>query len=203
MLRDKNLVPLSRQHQHALALCVRIDRASPIPESDLAAWQGKSRNIFAPRSRVHFTAEEQFVFPRARTFAELNSLVDELLSEHVWLRERFARAEAESMSAAEVVEFAQRLSAHIRKRRAAGVRTIAGSDERRRTPRGWDKDWTKRSRTPSRLALYLRRKSAVLPVSSPRVCVVAILTPLRGSVIFHLATHSSRCGLYSCAASRL
>ena len=27
MLRDKNLVPLSRQHQHALALCVRINRA--------------------------------------------------------------------------------------------------------------------------------------------------------------------------------
>jgi hypothetical protein len=29
MLRDKGLIPLSRQHQHALALCVRIERASP------------------------------------------------------------------------------------------------------------------------------------------------------------------------------
>ena len=115
MLRDKNLVPLSRQHQHALALCVRIDRASPIPESDLAAWQGEIAQHFRAEIRVHFAAEEQFVFPRARTFAELNLLVDELLSEHVWLRERFARAEAKSMSAAEVVEFAQRLSAHIRK----------------------------------------------------------------------------------------
>ena len=28
MLRDPNLVPLSRQHQHALALCVRINRAA-------------------------------------------------------------------------------------------------------------------------------------------------------------------------------
>ena len=26
MLRDRNLIPLSRQHQHALALCVRLDR---------------------------------------------------------------------------------------------------------------------------------------------------------------------------------
>jgi hemerythrin-like domain-containing protein len=34
MLRDKSLIPLSRQHQHALALCVRIERASPIPETD-------------------------------------------------------------------------------------------------------------------------------------------------------------------------
>ncbi len=115
MLRDKNLVPLSRQHQHALALCVRIERASPIPESDLAAWQGEIVQHFRAEIGVHFAAEEQFVFPRAGTFAELNLLVDELLSEHVWLRERFARAEAESMSAAEVVELAQRLSAHIRK----------------------------------------------------------------------------------------
>ena len=27
MLRDNNLIPLSHQHQHALALCVQIDRA--------------------------------------------------------------------------------------------------------------------------------------------------------------------------------
>ena len=39
MLRDKSLIPLSRQHQHALALCVRIERASPIANSDLKAWQ--------------------------------------------------------------------------------------------------------------------------------------------------------------------
>ena len=26
MLRDRNLIPLSHQHQHALALCVRLDR---------------------------------------------------------------------------------------------------------------------------------------------------------------------------------
>jgi len=115
MLRDKNLVPLSRQHQHALALCVRIERASPIPESDLAAWQGEIAQHFRAEIGIHFAAEEQFVFPRARRFAELNLLVEELLSEHAWLRERFARAEAESMSAAEVVEFAQRLSTHIRK----------------------------------------------------------------------------------------
>jgi hemerythrin-like domain-containing protein len=115
MLRDKNLVPLSRQHQHALALCVRIDRAAPIPESGLAAWQAEIAQHFRSEIRIHFAAEEQFVFPPARTFPELNSLVEELLREHAWLRERFARAEAQDMSAAELVEFAQTLSAHIRK----------------------------------------------------------------------------------------
>jgi hemerythrin-like domain-containing protein len=115
MLRDKNLVPLSRQHQHALALCVRIDRASPIPEPDLAAWQAEIAQHFRAEIGVHFTAEEQFVFPAARTFPELNLLVEQLISEHAWLRERFAKAEAQGMPPEEIAEFAQGLSAHIRK----------------------------------------------------------------------------------------
>jgi hemerythrin-like domain-containing protein len=115
MLRDKNLIPLSRQHQHALALCVRIDRAAPIAESDLAAWQSEIAQHFRTEIRVHFAAEEQFVFPAARAFAELKMLVEELISEHARLRERFAKAEAQGMSSSEIAEFAQGLSAHIRK----------------------------------------------------------------------------------------
>ena len=115
MLRDKNLVPLSRQHQHALALCVRIERASPIPEPDLAAWQAEIAQHFRAEIRIHFAAEEQFVFPAARAFPELNLLVEELISEHAWLRERFAKAEAQGMPGGEIAEFAQGLSAHIRK----------------------------------------------------------------------------------------
>ena len=115
MLRNENLVPLSRQHQHALALCVRIDRATPIAESELAAWQAEIAQHFRSEIRIHFAAEEQFVFPATRAFAELNLLVEELISEHAWLRERFAKAEARCLSGGEVTEFAQRLSAHIRK----------------------------------------------------------------------------------------
>lgn len=115
MLRDKSLVPLSRQHQHALALCVRIDRASPIPESNLAAWQSEISEHFRTQIRIHFAAEEEFVFPVARRFAELNALVADLLADHAWLRTRFAQAEAQSLSVAEITELAQRLSEHIRK----------------------------------------------------------------------------------------
>jgi hemerythrin-like domain-containing protein len=115
MLRDKNLIPLSRQHQHALALCVRIERAAPIAESDLAAWQAEIAQHFRAEIGIHFAAEEQFVFPAARTFPELNLLVEELVSEHAWLRERFAKAEAQDMSGGEIAEFAQGLSGHIRK----------------------------------------------------------------------------------------
>jgi len=115
MLRDKSLVPLSRQHQHALALCVRIDRASPISESDRAQWQTEIAEHFRVEIRVHFVAEEQFVFAAARRFSELETLVELLLSDHAWLRECFSRAEEQSLSSGEITEFAQRLSAHIRK----------------------------------------------------------------------------------------
>jgi hemerythrin-like domain-containing protein len=115
MLRDKSLVPLSRQHQHALALCVRIDRASPIRDTDLAAWQAESVQLFQTEIRFHFTAEEEAVFPAARKFPELTPLVEELISDHVALRELFAKAEAQQMTGTDLLTFAQRMSAHIRK----------------------------------------------------------------------------------------
>ena len=47
MLRDKNLIPLSRQHQHALALCVRIDRASPVGRRRSGGMAGGNRAAFS------------------------------------------------------------------------------------------------------------------------------------------------------------
>lgn len=115
MLRDKSLVPLSRQHQHALALCVRIDRASPLEDSKVSEWQTEIAVQFEAEIKVHFAAEEQFVFPAAREFAELESLVVELMGEHQLLREYFQKAETRSLAAGEISEFVRRLSEHIRK----------------------------------------------------------------------------------------
>jgi len=115
MLRDKNLIPLSHQHQHALALCVRIGRASPVPNADLEAWQAEIVQIFQGEIRIHFAAEEQVLFPAAKTFQELFPLVEELLADHVALRELFGRAEKRSFSAPELSVFGEKLSAHIRK----------------------------------------------------------------------------------------
>ncbi|MFZ0955567.1 MAG: hemerythrin domain-containing protein [Candidatus Sulfotelmatobacter sp.] len=113
MLRDKSLIPLSRQHQHALALCVRVERASPIAEADLPAWRAEIALQFEQEIRIHFAAEELMVFPAARGFAELISLVEELVAEHARLREWFSRAE--SLSSAELGLFVRALSEHIRK----------------------------------------------------------------------------------------
>jgi hemerythrin-like domain-containing protein len=115
MLRDRNLIPLSRQHQHALALCVRIDRAMPIADADLAAWQTEIEQIFQGEISIHFAAEELVLFPAARKRTELIHLIEELLADHAVLRESFAQAESRTMSATELSAFGQRMSAHIRK----------------------------------------------------------------------------------------
>lgn len=115
MLRDKSLVPLSRQHQHALALCVRIERAVPIDDTELADWQAEVAQQFEAEIKVHFAAEEQVLFPAARAFRELNPLVEDLLADHQWLRTSFAQAEARQGSQKELVAFARRLSEHVRK----------------------------------------------------------------------------------------
>ena len=118
MLRDRNLVPLSHQHQHALALCVRIDRAlkggAPAPPQ-LEVWQAEIEQLFQSEIRYHFEAEEKVLFPAARRQPSLRILVDELLAEHVRLRALAQRAAARSLDAAGLQRFADTLSAHIRK----------------------------------------------------------------------------------------
>jgi iron-sulfur cluster repair protein YtfE (RIC family) len=115
MLRDKSLIPLSRQHQHALALCVRIDRASPIGDADLSAWQAEITQHFQSEISIHFLAEESVLFPAGKKFDELVPLVEELLIDHAVLRDWFAKTEARNMTAADLSGFGLRLSAHIRK----------------------------------------------------------------------------------------
>ncbi len=132
MLRDKNLIPLSHQHQRALALCVRIDRAQPIADIDLEAWQAEVAQLFEQEIKIHFAAEEDEIFLPAREFHELETLVDELIAEHRSLRESFRQAESRSMSAASLLAFAQQLSAHIRKEERLlfeRMQELMGADE--------------------------------------------------------------------------
>src|ERR1700693_222170 len=115
MLRDKSLIPLSRQHQRALALCVRIDRAQPMPAADLESWQTEIDRHFEQEINIHFAAEEQVLFPSASQFPELIPLLKELIADHARLRESFNQARARAMSAESLQAFATQLSAHIRK----------------------------------------------------------------------------------------
>ena len=115
MLRDKNLIPLSHQHQHALALCVRIDRALQAGGIELEPWLEELQQIYEQEIGAHFAAEEKEIFPKAARFADLQPIVDELLREHAVLREYFVKAATRAMTTEELKAIGERLSAHIRK----------------------------------------------------------------------------------------
>ena len=68
MLRDKNLIPLSHQHQHALAMCARLNRALEADEVDGEAWQAEIAQLFEQEIYFHFAAEEKQCFPGRLTF---------------------------------------------------------------------------------------------------------------------------------------
>ncbi|MGO9208629.1 MAG: hemerythrin domain-containing protein [Terriglobales bacterium] len=114
MLRDKNLIPLSHQHQHALAMCVRLDRALVKGDANLDAWQEEIAGMWESEIRFHFEAEEKVLFPAADKYASLRPLVKQLLSEHATLRDFFARATARSLDAAALKTFVETLAQHIR-----------------------------------------------------------------------------------------
>jgi len=115
MLRDKNLIPLSHQHQHALALCVRIDRALKAGAVVLEPWQTEIEQLFQNEIRYHFEAEETMLFPAAENCDNLGMLVGELRMEHQALRRYAARAATRELTVAELEIFAKTLSHHIRR----------------------------------------------------------------------------------------
>jgi hemerythrin-like domain-containing protein len=115
MLRDQNLIPLSHQHQRALALCVRIERSLDAGKVDVHGWQLEIEQHYLQDIQFHFAAEEQVLFPAASRFPELEPLVKELLQEHASLRGFFELATRREMDRPELGEFAKLLSSHIRK----------------------------------------------------------------------------------------
>jgi hemerythrin-like domain-containing protein len=132
MLRDKNLVPLSRQHQHALALCVRIDRTLQAEEADCSPWQAEMWQLWQQEVAVHFAAEETILFPAAARFPELQELVSQLLDEHRTLRTAFERASRTELASQDLLAFGAQLSGHIRKEERhlfEALQKLLGPDE--------------------------------------------------------------------------
>lgn len=116
MLRNKNLIPLSHQHQHALAFCVRIDKALANPAAmDTSVIQQEITALYEAELARHFEAEEKILFPAAEQVEDLASLVDELRVEHGLIRRGVKRAGAKDLTVSDIQVFAASLSAHIRK----------------------------------------------------------------------------------------
>lgn len=82
MLRHKSLHPLSHQHQHALALCVAIQRGMGEPAVDLAALVQRAESELAGEIRAHFELEERVLFPVVEAELGPMELTGRLRGEH-------------------------------------------------------------------------------------------------------------------------
>ena len=115
--RHNSLIPLSHQHQHALALAVIIRRRFGLRESE-PAWcremVGKVQKLYAGELRGHFEVEEEVLFPAMQHYLGRLPLVDELISDHVAIRCLVRGLEAMADREA-LAEFSQVLETHVRK----------------------------------------------------------------------------------------
>jgi len=117
MLRDPALIPLSHQHQHALALCVFIQRAlvgDRTPPEVIAHWEEEIARLFRDEIRFHFEAEERHLFPAAEARPELAELVSDLRRQHDVLRTQAMAAAGHRLGNAGLSAFVTLLTTHVR-----------------------------------------------------------------------------------------
>jgi hemerythrin-like domain-containing protein len=114
VLRDRNLVSFSHQHQHALALCVRIKRALDSTDVDLRAWQEEIASMFDTELELHFESEERFIFPKASTITGLRELLERLNADHTRLRIQAMEARQKQLDREGLAHFAAVLEEHVR-----------------------------------------------------------------------------------------
>jgi iron-sulfur cluster repair protein YtfE (RIC family) len=115
--RHDSLIPLSHQHQHALAFALTIKRRIGMEKGE-PAWFDlmvvKLKEIFANELNFHFAAEEQVLFAEMERHLGKLHIVDELVAEHQELRKLAAQFQT-SPSFYRLSSFAELLEAHIRK----------------------------------------------------------------------------------------
>jgi hemerythrin-like domain-containing protein len=113
MKRTDALAPLSRDHQHGLAVALQLRRATP--RSAEAAREAFASYWAAEGSR-HFRIEEELLLPAfARHGPADHEAVVQVLVDHVELRRRAADLElAETPDPEELRRLGERLERHIR-----------------------------------------------------------------------------------------
>jgi len=112
MLRDPTLIPLSRQHQHGLALCVMTRRslASDSSPEDIEKLARRVIDLFELELLNHFEIEEQVLFPACGPMP----IIAGLLAEHLALEAMVAQMRT-APSAELLEQFCELLSSHIRR----------------------------------------------------------------------------------------
>lgn len=118
MRRHKSLIPLSQDHHHGLVLAHSIMKNSPSFNHNYDALiknVEKTRQVYNDELIIHFKHEEEILFPLIRgTNSQLDSLIEEIISEHRTLTESLPNKESENI-ADDLNTFGDLLDKHIRK----------------------------------------------------------------------------------------
>lgn len=111
MKRHPALAPLSRDHQHALAVALRLRRATLQTATDsadafLAHWHEEEK--------LHFRIEEELLLPAYAEYGELeHPAIIRTLLDHVQIRRDAARLAA-GPSLEQLHNLGARIAAHVR-----------------------------------------------------------------------------------------
>ena len=112
MERSEELAPLSREHHVALAMALRLRRAT---DDDAAQVRESFLDFFEHESRAHFRAEEELLLPAFARHAPADDPdVVRVLVEHVEIRRRAADLAAGERPASDLNELGEILHDHVR-----------------------------------------------------------------------------------------
>ncbi len=118
--RHDSLIPLSHDHHHALALCLRIHRGLEKQREDeawLRSTAEEAIGFYESALTPHFKVEEEVLFPAMQNFSEAAQLIEELVSEHRALENFVEPLRQMNVAWLEetLTQLADLLKAHIRK----------------------------------------------------------------------------------------
>ena len=116
MRRHAGLIPLSHDHQHALALCVLTERDLRSNPGTEAARRAAAKIVESFEGEIldHFQFEEEVLFPALENVTPLAEVVAELKTEHTRIRALVAELRARGEEAT-VLEFCALLRGHVQK----------------------------------------------------------------------------------------
>jgi hemerythrin-like domain-containing protein len=117
--RHDSLIPLSHQHQHALALAVIIRRRFGNEKGE-DAWRGemmeKIHKLYAAELAGHFEVEETVLFTEMERYLGKLELVAELQSEHQSLRDLVRQLPPKAPAPLTILdEFSSAIERHVHK----------------------------------------------------------------------------------------
>jgi hemerythrin-like domain-containing protein len=120
-MRHPSLIPLSQDHYHGLALALRcrkqaLGQIKPMGAAGLRERAKEFLDFYTSNLEAHFRAEEEVLFPALHSaIPATGSVIEELIREHVEIRQIMPRLDAGSGLAKLIFDLGDLLERHIRR----------------------------------------------------------------------------------------